>query len=73
MAFAQPACRKSLRDYARAAIIKKRFHLHDSLHRMLIILSVTVIEKISLAQTLASQESDDEQHTIDNQLNLFIS
>jgi len=63
---------KSLRNYARATIIKKRFHLHDSLHRMLKILSATVIEKISLAQTHASQEPDDEQHTIDNELNLLI-
>ncbi len=59
--------------YVLVAIIKKRLHLDASLHTLLQILSVTLFEKIPLAQALAAQDPAEEQRMLDNQLNLFMS
>jgi hypothetical protein len=57
--------------YVLIAIIKKRLNLEASLHTLLQILSVTVFEKITLAQALTPQQSSQEPSMFDNQLNLF--
>ena len=59
--------------YLLVAIIKKRLHLDASLHTLLQILSVTVFEKITLAQALTPQTLDQEPGISDNQMNLFDS
>lgn len=55
------------------AIIKKRLHLDASLHTLLQILSVTVFEKITLAQALTPQMLNQETGLFDNQMNWFDS
>ena len=57
--------------YVLIAIIKKRLHLEASLHTLLQILSITLFEKLELAQALTP--SDPAAYTIDpaNQFNLF--
>jgi Domain of unknown function (DUF4372)/Transposase DDE domain len=59
--------------YLLVAIIKKRLHLDASLHTLLQILSVTVFEKITLAQALTPQTFNQEPGLSDNQMNLFNS
>jgi len=59
--------------YLLVAIIKKRLHLDASLHTLLQILSVTVFEKITLAQALTLQTFNQEPGISDNQMNLFDS
>jgi hypothetical protein len=59
--------------YLLVAIIKKRLHLDASLHTLLQILSVTVFEKITLAQALTPQTLNQETGLSDNQMNLFDS
>jgi len=59
--------------YLLVAIIKKRLHLDASLHTLLQILSVTVFEKITLAQALTPQTLDQEPGISGNQMNLFDS
>jgi hypothetical protein len=59
--------------YLLVAIIKKRLHLDASLHTLLQILSVTVFEKITLAQALTPQTLNQEPGISDNQMNLFDS
>jgi transposase len=57
--------------YMLVAIIKKRLKLEASLHALLQILSVTVFEKIALAQALTPQQHIEELSMFNNQLNLF--
>jgi len=59
--------------YVLVAIIKKRLRLDASLHTLLQILSVTVFEKITLAQALTPQTLDQEPDLSDKQMNLFDS
>jgi hypothetical protein len=59
--------------YVLIAIIKKRLNLDVSLHTLLQILSVTIFEKIELAQAVADSAFDQNQIMFDNQLNLFDS
>ena len=59
--------------YLLVAIIKKRLHLDASLHTLLQILSVTVFEKITLAQAFTPQTFNQEPGISDNQMNLFDS
>ena len=59
--------------YLLVAIIKKRLHLDASLHTLLQILSVTVFEKITLAQALTPQTFNQDPGLSDNQMNLFDS
>jgi hypothetical protein len=57
--------------YVLVAIIKKRLHLTASLHTLLQILSVTLFEKLDLAETLTPTLSDEKLPIIDNQLILL--
>ena len=57
--------------YVLVAIIKKRLNLDASLHTLLQILSVTVFEKIPLAQALTPQQPIQELSMFNNQMNLF--
>ena len=59
--------------YVLVAIIKKRLHLQASLHTLLQILSVTVLEKIPLTQALTPIDMAVETNGFDNQMNLFDS
>lgn len=59
--------------YVLVAILKKRLHLDASLHTLLQILSVTVFEKMPLAQVLSGIEPGEEQCILDKHLNLFMS
>ena len=59
--------------YVLVAIIKKRLRLDASLHTLLQILSVTVFEKITLAQALTPQTLDQEPDLSDKQMKLFDS
>ena len=59
--------------YMLIAIIKKRLNLDVSLHTLLQILSVTVFEKIELAQAVADSPIMQNSTMLDNQLNLFES
>ena len=59
--------------YLLVAIIKKRLHLDASLHTLLQILSVTVFEKITLAQALTPQMLNQKTGLFENQMNLFDS
>jgi len=59
--------------YVLIAIIKKRLNLDVSLHTLLQILSVTVFEKIELAQAVADSPIMQNSAMLDNQLNLFES
>jgi hypothetical protein len=57
--------------YVLVAIIKKRLHLTASLHTLLQILSVTLFEKLDLAEALTPMLSDEKLPIIDNQLILL--
>jgi hypothetical protein len=57
--------------YVLIAIIKKRLHLEASLHTLLQILSVTLFEKIELAQALTPTDPAASAVDSPNQLNLF--
>lgn len=57
--------------YVLIAIIKKRLDLGVSLHTLLQILSVTVFEKIELAQAVADSAITENSTMPNNQLNLF--
>jgi hypothetical protein len=57
--------------YLLVAIIKKRLHLDASLHTLLQILSVTIFEKIALAQALTTQTLNQETGQSDNQMWIF--
>jgi hypothetical protein len=57
--------------YVLVAIIKKRLHLTASLHTLLQILSVTLFEKLDLAEALTPMLSDQKLPIIDNQLILL--
>jgi len=57
--------------YVLIAIIKKRCNLTPSLHTLLQILSVTIFEKLHLAETLATTFCETDEPSSSNQLNLF--
>ena len=57
--------------YVLVAIIKKRCNLSASLHTLLQILSVTIFEKLDLAETLTGTFYKEGQLSSANQLNLF--
>lgn len=57
--------------YVLVAIIKKRLNLEASLHTLLQILSVTLFEKIQLAEALTVSETSQIDHESPNQLDLF--
>lgn len=57
--------------YVLVAIIKKQLNLPASLHTLLQILSVTLFEKVDLAQTLTSSVDESEMNDSANQLSLF--
>jgi hypothetical protein len=57
--------------YVLIAIIKKQWNLTASLHTLLQILSVTVFEKLDLAEALTTTAITDSQDTSSNQLSLF--
>lgn len=57
--------------YVLVAIVKKRLQLPASLYTLLQILSVTLFEKVSLAQVLAVEEDKASTSADTNQLNLF--
>src|SRR5260370_2273846 len=57
--------------YVLVAIIKKRLHLTASLHALLQILSVTLFEKLDLAEALTPMLSDEKLPITDNQLKLL--
>ena len=59
--------------YVLIAIVKRRLGLNVSLHTFLQILSVTVFEKIELAQIVTNPTINENQDMFDNQLNLFKS
>jgi transposase len=57
--------------YVLVAIVKKRLHLEASLYTILQILSVSLFEKIPLAQALTLSRGAELEDDPDNQLNLF--
>ena len=57
--------------YVLVAIIKKRLNLGASLHTLLQILSVTLFEKIELAEALTSSEFTSADPHLPNQLKMF--
>lgn len=57
--------------YVLVAIIKKRLNLDRSLHSILQILSVSLLEKIPISQALSGVETIEQSNDICNQLNLF--
>jgi IS4 transposase len=57
--------------YVLIAIIKKRLNLNHSLYTILQILSVTLLEKVPLLQTLSSIDDGYLKGDLRNQLNLF--
>ena len=57
--------------YVQVAIIKKRLDLPGSLYQILQILSVTLFEKIPMAQALNISEPEENISPMRNQLNLF--
>jgi hypothetical protein len=59
--------------YVLVAIIKKQLRLDASLYTLLQILSVTLFEKIPLAQALAANDNNTNDQPSGNQLNLFAS
>jgi Transposase DDE domain/Domain of unknown function (DUF4372) len=58
--------------YVLVAIVKKRLHLPASLYTLLQILSVTLFEKVPLAQVLAATDETIQASADTNQLNLFV-
>lgn len=59
--------------YVLIAVIKQRLNLNVSLNTLLQILSVTVFEKIKLAEAVADSAITETNTMFDNQLNLFDS
>jgi hypothetical protein len=57
--------------YVLVAIVKKRLKIDRSLYTILQILSISLFEKVSLAQALTSIEPDSDNLYPDNQMNLF--
>lgn len=57
--------------YVLIAIIRKQLNLTASMHTILQILSVSLFEKVELAQALTSSLLDDGAADLSNQLNLF--
>ncbi len=57
--------------YVLVAIIKKRLKIETELYTILQILSLTLFEKIPLDQLLMKSDCKNEEHAMDNQLNLF--
>ena len=57
--------------YVLVAIVKKRFDLDASLYTLLQILSVTLFEKMPMRQALSATQSQCDNRSVDNQLNLF--
>ena len=57
--------------YVLVAIVKKRLHLEASLYTILQILSVSLFEKIPLAQALTLSRGAELEDDPGNQLNLF--
>ena len=57
--------------YVLVAIVKKRLGLDASLYTLLQILSVTLFEKMPMRQALSATQSQSDNHSIANQLNLF--
>ena len=57
--------------YVLVAIVKKRLNLQASLYTLLQIFSLTLFEKIPLAQALSIKENNSCPSQINNQLNLF--
>ena len=57
--------------YVLVAIVKKRLNLDASLYTLLQILSVTLLEKMPIYQTLIGNDSKSSDHVQCNQLNLF--
>jgi transposase len=57
--------------YVLVAIVKKRLTLDASLYTLLQILSVTLFEKIPMAQALTGDDTKDDTSQITNQLSLF--
>jgi hypothetical protein len=57
--------------YVLIAIIRKRLSLAPSMHTLLQILSVTLFEKLDLAEALTSSGDDQNQLDFAKQLNLF--
>jgi hypothetical protein len=57
--------------YVLVAILRKRLHLHASLHEILQILSLTMFERTPLDQLLAQAASTDIEFANPNQLDLF--
>ena len=57
--------------YVLVAIVKKRFDLEASLYTLLQILSVTLFEKMPMRQALSATQSQCDNRSVDNQLNLF--
>ena len=57
--------------YVLVAIVKKRLALDASLYALLQVLSVTLFEKMPMAQALSETQTTFDQHQVDNQLDLF--
>jgi hypothetical protein len=57
--------------YVLVAIVKKRLHLEASLYAILQVLSVSLFEKIPLAQALTLSQGSALEDDPGNQLNLF--
>lgn len=57
--------------YVLVAIVKKRLNLNRSLHSILQILSLSLLEKTPIYQALARMEWDQTEHEPSNQLTLF--
>lgn len=57
--------------YVLVAIIKKRLNLELSLHEILQILSITLFEKVPIAQVVTKSYDKNLESTTSNQLNLF--
>jgi len=57
--------------YVLVAIVKKRLALEASLYTLLQVFSITLFEKMPMAQVLSETSTTFEDHGIDTQLNLF--
>jgi hypothetical protein len=59
--------------YVLVAIVKKRLGLDASLYTLLQILSLTLFEKMPILPALSQEQTDTDDPTSGNQLNLFTS
>ena len=57
--------------YVLVAILKKRWHLEESLYKILQVLSVTLFEKMPIDQVFAENDENISKAEVYNQLNLF--